>query len=150
MLFRASTELARVAFAMIPPEFGGFTLSLAAGENILDSDSDDEFYDIALSFEGTIGSVEVEAGIGYQERQRPGSEDREDTFGSVGIKLASGLNFALSAGDRNTTGDFIYFKVGYEADWLSVGSTAVSLDIYNGSGTVSDGDDAESWGLAVV
>ncbi len=132
------------------PAFSGFTASFAVGENILDDESDDEFYDIAVSYEGSIGSTEVEAGIGYQVRERPGSEDREDTFGSVGVKLPSGLNFAFAAGDRNTAGNYVYAKVGYEADWLNVGSTAVSLDYFSASDSVSNGDDADAFGVAIV
>ena len=132
------------------PEFNGFKLSLAAGENILSDNTDDEFYDIAFSYEGELGVTDVSAGIGYSVRERPGSEDREDTFGSVAVMLPSGLNFAFSAGDRNTAGDYVYAKVGYEADWLEFGSTALSLDYFNGSDAVTDGDDAESFGIALV
>ena len=132
------------------PSFNGFTVSLAAGENILSDDNDDEFYDIALSYEGAIGTTEVETGIGYQVRERPGSEDREDTFGSVGVKLASGLNFSFAAGERNTAGNYIYAKVGYEADWLPVGSTALSLDYFDASDSVSNGDESEAYGIAIV
>ncbi|WP_315898813.1 porin [Tateyamaria omphalii] len=132
------------------PEFNGFTLSIAAGENLVRENNDDEFYDIAFSYEGDIGTTEVSAGIGYAVRERPGSEDREDTFGSVAVKLQSGLNFAFSTGDRNTGGDYIYAKVGYETDWFDVGSTALSLDYFSGSDAVSDGDDAESFGIGVV
>jgi len=132
------------------PSFNGFTVSLAAGENILDDESEDEFYDIALSYEGAIGTTEIETGIGYQVRERPGSEDREDTFGSIGVKLASGFNFSFAAGDRNTAGNYVYAKVGYEADWLTVGSTAVSLDYFDGSDAVTNGDASESYGIALV
>lgn len=132
------------------PEFNGFTLSIAAGENILSDNNDDEFYDIAFSYEGDIGPTQVSAGVGYSVRERPGSEDREDTFGSVAVMLQNGLNFALSAGDRNTAGNYVYAKVGYETDWFDVGSTALSLDYFSGSDAVSNGDDAESFGIAVV
>ncbi len=132
------------------PEFNGFTLSLAAGENILTDDNDDEFYDIAFSYEGDIGATEFSAGIGYSVRERPGSDDREDTFGSIAVELPSGFNFSFSAGDRNTAGNYVYAKVGYQAEWLDVGSTALSLDYFAGSDAVSDGDDADSFGIAVV
>ncbi|MEL7259895.1 MAG: porin [Pseudomonadota bacterium] len=136
------------------PSFNGFQLRIAAGENILADDdtsaSDDEFYDIALAYEGEIGTTEIEAGIGYQERQRPGSDDREDVFGSVGVKLGNGVSFTLATGDRNTAGTYVYGKVGYEADWIPVGSTAISLDYYIGDDAVTAGDEADSWGIAIV
>lgn len=132
------------------PDFNGFTVSVAAGENILSENNDDEFYDIALKYEGEFGGTEVEAGLGYQVRERPGSQDREDTFGSVGVKLPSGLNFSLAAGERNTSGSYVYVKAGYAADWLSVGETALSIDFFSGQDMVSDGDESESIGIAVV
>ena len=132
------------------PEFSGFTLSIAAGENILSEDNDDEFYDIALKYERDYGGTEVEAGLGYQVRERPGSQDREDTFASVGVRLQSGWNFTVATGDRNTAGSYVYTKVGYAADWFSFGETALAIDYYSGSDNVSDGDDAESIGIAIV
>lgn len=132
------------------PEFNGFTLSIAYGENILSEGNDDEFYDIGLGYEAEIGTTEIEAGLGYQVRERPGSEDREDVFGSVSVKLQSGVSLTFATGDRDTAGTYFYGKIGYEADWLAVGSTAVSLDYYSGSDMVSDGDSSDSFGIALV
>ena len=132
------------------PDFNGFIFSIAYGENILTEDNDDEFYDIGLGYEAELGGTQVKAGLGYQVRERPGSEDREDVFGSVSVKLQSGVSLTFATGDRDTAGTYLYGKIGYEADWLSVGSTAISLDYYSGSDAVSDGDSSDSFGIALV
>lgn len=132
------------------PDFSGFVVSVAYGENILTEGSEDEFMDIGLGYESEIGGTEIEAGLGYQVRERPGSSDREDVFGSVSVKLQSGVSFTFAAGDRDTAGNYVFAKVGYEADWWSVGSTAVSFDIYSASDSVSDGDSSDSFGVALV
>lgn len=133
------------------PAFNGFTLGIAYGQDILSDDNDDDFYDIALGYEAELdGGIELEAGLGYQVRERDGSEDREDTFGSVSILLPSGFNATFAAGDRNTAGSYYYGKVGYIAKFLSVGTTAISLDYYSGSDAVSADDEADSIGLAIV
>lgn len=132
------------------PTFSGFTLSLAYGENILSSGNDDRFTDVALGYKGEVGGNTVEAGIGYQERKRPGSADREDVFGSITVRFPSGVSLTASVGDRSTAGNYVYAKVGYEADWLDVGATALSLDYYSGSDMVTPGDSSDSIGIALA
>lgn len=133
------------------PEIGGVTLRIAYGQDILDSDSSDEFYDIGIAYEGELDNgVEVEAGLGYQVRQRPGSRDREDLFGAVSLLFPSGFNMTLGVGERNTAGSYVYAKLGYVREFFDVGDTALSVDFYSGSGTDTEGDTAESFGLAIV
>lgn len=132
------------------PEFAGFTFRIAYGEDILTSGNDDEFWDVGIGYEADLNGTQLEAGLGYQVRMRPGAEDREDTFGSISVLLQSGLNFTFAAGDRNTGGDYVYGKVGYLADLLPVGETAISLDYYSGGDFVTAGDESDSWGIGIV
>lgn len=133
------------------PEFAGFTLGVAYGEDILSEGDIDTFYDIGLGYETEFeNGVEMEAGLGYQVRQRAGSNDREDTFVSVSAAFPSGINVTIATGDRNTGGRYNYGKLGYVRDIFSVGATALSVDFYSGSDTDSDGDKADSIGLAIV
>jgi hypothetical protein len=133
------------------PEFSGFTFSIAYGQDILSEGNDDDFYDIGLGYENEFANgIEMEAGLGYQVRERDGAQDREDTFASISFLLPSGVNATFAAGDRNTSGNYSYIKLGYTFDVLAVGSTAVSVDFYSGSDNVTNGDEAEAWGLAIV
>ena len=133
------------------PTFNGFTLGIAYGEDILTEGNDDEFYDIGLGYETEFANgIEMEAGLGYQVRERDGSEDREDTFGSVTFLLPSGFNATLTAGERNTAGSYYYIKLGYIFDALPVGETAVAVDFYSGSDSVTSGDEAEAYGFGIV
>ncbi len=128
------------------PSFSGFTVSVSAGEEILASGSDDEFYDIALRYAGEFGAIRMESGLGFS-RKDSGSTETDDTFGSVAVLHDSGFNGALAAGSRDSSGDYVYAKVGYQADWFPVGRTAVSFDIYDGSDFVSSGSDSQVLGL---
>ena len=128
------------------PSFSGFTVSVAAGEEILASGSDDNFYDIALRYAGEFGGGEVAGGLGFS-RKDSGGTDTDDTFGSVAVLLDSGFNFAFAAGSRDSGGDYLYGKAGYQADWLAVGRTAVSIDIYDGSDFVTAGSDTQVLGV---
>lgn len=113
------------------PDFAGFSVSAAWGQEILDKDSDDEYWDAALRYKGGFGLFSLSAALAYQSRMRPGAEDRNDTFFSGSIEHASGANFTLGLGERNTAGTYVYTKLGYKADWLPVGTTAVSVDYYH-------------------
>lgn len=133
------------------PEFNGFIFSVAYGQDILTEGNDDDFYDVGLGYKDELGNgVEMEAGLGYQVRERDGSEDQEDTFGSITFKLPSGFNATFAAGERNTAGDYYYIKVGYVANFLEVGETSFGIDYYSSSDMVSNGDDADVWGIGVV
>ena len=133
------------------PTFAGFTVGVAYGEDILTSGNDDEFWDVALGYETELANgTQIEAGLGYQVRQRSGSQDREDTFGSFTVLLPSGFNVSVAAGDRNTGGNYYYGKIGYIARVLPFGDTAMSIDYYSGSDFETVGDSSDSWGIGIV
>ncbi|MAC81226.1 MAG: porin [Rhodobacteraceae bacterium] len=113
------------------PDLAGFTVSAAWGQEILDKDSDDEFWDAALRYRGEFGNVLLDAAVGYQSRMRPGAEDRNDTFASASLYHLSGVSLTLGVGERNTAGTYVYTKLGYKRDWLPIGDTAVSIDYYS-------------------
>lgn len=135
------------------PDFNGFTLRAAYGRNILDSDNGDDYWDVAMAYENDLASgTKLTAGVGYMYRDRedPNAEDIKDTFVSGSVLLTSGFNFTLAAGDRNGAGAYYYGSAGYNADWVSWGGTAVTIDYYNGDDMVTEGDSAESWGVQMV
>jgi hypothetical protein len=130
------------------PEYAGFTLSLAAGTDVLNENNSDDYYDIALRYGTELGSAKLEAGIGFSRRDRNGV-DRDDTSGSVAILLDNGLNFAVAAGSREGSGDYAYGKIGYNANFIEAGQTSFGIDYYQGDDFASAGTEANSWGVAV-
>ncbi|MCV6585317.1 MAG: porin [Marinibacterium sp.] len=146
------------------PSFNGFTVGASYGKNILSSSDDDTYYDIGANFERDFGSTEFGAGIAYQWRDRDDdSKDDVETFIASGaVLLQSGLNFALSYGNEKDGGSYVYGKVGFKGDWLTVGSTAIALDYYSGDdlglGSAVIGgversatsSDSSAWGIGVV
>lgn len=130
------------------PSFNGFTVSVAAGTDILSEDNDDEFYDAALRFQRDFGSSEIAAGVGFSRRDSDGV-DRDDTFGSVAMRFDNGFNFAAAAGSREDSGDYTYFLAGYEVDIWSVGRTSFAVDYYAGRDFGLDGRDSDVIGIGI-
>ncbi len=132
------------------PDFSGFTVSAAYGEEVLDSANDTSYYDIAVRYALGNETVEFGAALGY------GLEDDDDTVeqliasGSL-THLPTGLNLTLAAGDRRGDGgSYGYAKLGWNGDLLSQGGTAVSVDYYDGSDFVTSGSDSTAWGVQAV
>lgn len=115
------------------PTFGGgFTVALAYGEEVLASNNNDKYTDIALKYANTFGDYKVKGAVGFSRRDRNGT-NQDDTIGSVSVLHTSGVSFGLAAGSRKDGGDYAYGKVGYQGKWLSVGKTALSIDYFDGS-----------------
>ena len=76
--------------------------------------------------------------------------DRDDTIGSISMLHESGINATLALGDREGAGDYRYGKLGYIGNWFSAGTTALSVDYYDGADTISVGSSSESLGIGVV
>lgn len=131
------------------PTFAGFTLSAAWGQEILADNNDDEFYDVALRYAGEFGAIRIAGGVGYTNRDSNGV-DTSDTMGSISILHDSGFNVTVAAGDRDDGGNYGYGKLGYIGNWFPVGSTALSVDYYDGSDFVSQGSSASSVGFGAV
>ena len=52
------------------PEFSGFILSAAYGEEILDRDNDNKFADVALKYSADITDFKIQAAVGYSHTDR--------------------------------------------------------------------------------
>lgn len=130
------------------PSFSGFSVSVAAGTDVLTPGNSDKYYDIALKYAGEFDGTKVNGGIGFSRRDS-GGVDRDDTFGSVAVKFRSGLNFALAAGSRENSGDYTYVLAGYETQLLSVGMTSFAVDFYNGNDFGLAGRESKSIGLGI-
>ncbi len=131
------------------PSFNGFSVALAYGNEILATASNDTYYDIALRYSGDIGGARVKGALGWNRRDRLGVY-QDDTVASVSMLLPSGLNVTLAGGNRNGGGSYGYGKLGWIGNWFSVGSTAVSVDYYEGNDQTVAGSKSTSVGVGAV
>lgn len=133
------------------PSFSGFTISGSYGKEILKSGVDDVFYDVALRYANEFDGTQVSGAIAWGRKDPAnGGSNIDNTFGSIGILLQSGLNFTLGAGQQTDSGRYGYGKIGYIGNWWSVGQTAIALDYYGGSDFNVSGSSSSTWGLGVV
>lgn len=130
------------------PDFSGFTLSASAGEEVLSEGNDDEFYDLGLRYARDYGDIKVDGRLGYAWIS--GGDER--AIGSLAVlHTPTGLNAAISGGQQSGDNeDFVYVKLGYIQNWLPFGSTAISLDVYEGNDFAIAGSESASVGLGVV
>ena len=132
------------------PEFSGFTVSIAAGDDVIVS-SEKTYYDIAARYSGELGDIKVGGALGYNVTEETGKDDVENVMGSVAIlHKPSGINGALSVGSVIDGGDYYYLKAGWIGDLIAVGSTAFAVEYFDSSDIgVTDGG-GTSWGLMAV
>jgi hypothetical protein len=132
------------------PEFSGFTLSIAGGEDVI-VDSDKTYYDIAARYSGKFGDVKVGGGLGYNLTEETGKDDVENLTGSVAIlHEPSGLNGAFSIGSVTDGGEYFYLKAGWIGDLVASGSTALAVEYFDSNEIgITDGG-GTSWGLMAV
>lgn len=132
------------------PDFNGFTLSVAYGEEILAQNADLETRNIALRYDRTIGDYRMKGAIGYSKFDLGLGVERHDTAGSFSVLHASGVNVTVAAGDRRESGNYAYAKLGYIGNWLAAGSTALAIDFYDGSDLTSPGSKSRSVGIGAT
>ncbi|MEE4187078.1 MAG: porin [Roseobacter sp.] len=131
------------------PSWNGLVFSVSGGEEVIDQDNEDEFYDLAGKYTADYGDVKIDSRLGYSWVS--GGNGR--LLGSIaGLHEPTGLSLALSAAEEQDDSDaaFYYVKLGYQQDWFAAGKTAVSIDYYDGSDFEVDGSDSSSMGIAVV
>jgi len=132
------------------PEFNGFTVSAAFGEQILAQNVDFESRDIALRYANEVGDFRLKGAIGYAKIELAAGVEREDTIGSFSALHSSGFNVTVATGKRTSAGSYGYGKLGYQAQWFGVGKTAFSIDYYRGSDRTSAGSKSTSYGIGAV
>ncbi len=133
------------------PSFAGFTLSASWGTDILSSGSDLEATAIALRYAGEHGDFKVSGALGYTDvKPGGGRADYDDTIGSISVLHASGVSLTLASGDRSTTGDYAYAKLGYQGNWFPVGKTALSVDYYQGDDRTVAGSESVAMGFGAL
>ncbi|TDE40299.1 porin [Antarcticimicrobium sediminis] len=128
----------------------GFTLSTSYGTNILTEGNDDEAYDVTVRYQNQFGDYNFDSALGVIWTDKATGADTRDISTSFSVMHSSGLNGAISYGDRDTGGNYGYIKLGYTANLFAIGSTAVSVDYYTGDDLVSVGSESESFGIGLV
>ena len=130
------------------PTWNGLVFSVSGGEEILADDDDNEYYDLGAKYVADYGDLKVDGRLGYSWISG-GEELLTGSFAT--LHAPTGLSLALSAGaQQEGNDDYVYAKLGWQQDWLSYGTTALSIDINEGNNYAIDGSDASSVGLAVV
>ncbi|MEJ6401435.1 porin [Yoonia sp. 2307UL14-13] len=134
------------------PSFGG--LSFAASVGADSEDADETFYDIAANYKGRFGSLQVAGAVAYAN-QTVADAEQEIVNGSFSALHDSGFSLTLAGGVQETEGvsddvTFGYVKAGYQADWTSLGTTALAVDYAVNEHVLGLDDESTSYGLLAV
>jgi hypothetical protein len=134
------------------PDYSGFTVAVAYGENILDSSDEKAYYDAAVRWSGETGDYEISAAFGYAWTEAPGNGGtaRRAAGSATVAHRPTGLNLTLAGGNEIDGGSYIYGKAGWAADLVTVGGTAFAIDYYAGSDFATEGSSSDTVGLYAV
>jgi len=132
------------------PSFHGLTFAAAYGVEVLKSDDDADYYDLAMLYTGEAGDLKMEGALGYAWEDNKGEMSKSYAGSFSAVHVQTGLNGTVVAGADPDDGNYIYGKLGWIGNFLSAGYTAFSADYYNGSDFMTDGSDSDSWGVQAV
>lgn len=132
------------------PSLNGVSLSVSYGEEVLNEDVDLTSTDFGLSYAGQVGSVTMVGGLAYSRTDRSALGLTHDIIGSFSLLHETGFNVTVAAGNRDDAGQYVYGKLGYKGELLSVGSTAMAIDYRSGKDTTEEDAHSNSFGLSVV
>lgn len=133
------------------PRYRGFVLSVSAGEQLLSDISQTKDSDITLRYDLETDRFRLQAAGGYTWIDRQTLSNNRTGIGSFSIEhKPTGLSFTMSAGTRDTAGNYRYFKLGYKAGHTRVGPFSVSLDYYGANNMVSAGSRSASYGFGLL
>jgi hypothetical protein len=133
------------------PVFNGVMLSASYGQNVLVTEDENDYYEVAARWTGDLGELAVRSAIGYLWIDDPAGDTTERLSGSVSVlHQRTGLNFALSTGTENGGPNYYWVRAGWQTDTLAAGTTSLSIDYYDGSDFLSDGAKTENWGIYAV
>lgn len=133
------------------PSFAGFTIGVGYGQEVLRSNDDNDYADVALRYSGGTETVDVKGGIGYNRIKKPTGPDDSFTSGSIAARHnPSGVNGAFAAGQNKAKEGYYYLQIGIVRRWMSVGETNIALDYYDGNDFRASGSSSKSTGFTVV
>lgn len=130
------------------PSFAGLTL----GGSAVSGDA----YDAAVKYSRAYGETKVGAAIAWAKPADANQSVEHQYSGSMSVLLGIGLNATIAGGlremrdDDREDGSFWYGKLGYRADFFSLGKTSFSVDYGENADISADDDEAASWSFAAV
>jgi hypothetical protein len=133
------------------PDLSGVVFSAAYGQDVLAEDDDADYYDAALRYILADEIIEFEAAVGYAWKTDDGTTTRQAMASGSLTHNPTGLTVTVATGESiDGGGQYGYGKIGWIGDWMSAGSTALSVDYYGGSDFETDGSTSSSWGVQAV
>lgn len=140
------------------PEFGGFSVGVSYGKNILATQApDNTFSDIALRYENEFANgMLVRGAVAYQNLDRPNAENTTSVVASGAVLFQNGISFAAGYGSQDdkragrSDPDWAYGQIAYDRDYFGIGITSVGVDYYKGSDFNTVGSSSESWGIGIL
>ena len=130
------------------PKFAGFQVTTSHGN--------EDAWDVALRYGGTLGGVKIKAAVAYADQST--INGRETINGAVSVLLPFGLSLTVGAADRDEdrfngvvdAEEWRYGKVGYKFNALEMGQTRLFMDWSYNKDVRATGDEATTWGFGVV
>ena len=107
--------------------------------------------DITLRYNLETEKFQVAAAGGYTWVDRQTLSNNRTAIGSVSVvHKPTGISFTMSAGTRDTAGNYRYFKLGYKYGHSRIGPFSVSVDYYAANNMASPGSRSESYGFGLL
>jgi len=130
------------------PKFAGFQVTTSHGN--------EDAWDVALRYGGSLGGVKIKAAIAYADQST--INGRETVNGSISALLPFGLSLTIGAADRDEDRfkgvvdkeEWRYGKIGYKFKALEMGQTRLFADWSYNEDVRATGDEATTWGFGVV
>jgi hypothetical protein len=131
------------------PEFRGFTASASYGFKTFAATVDDPSGDVAIRYNHTGPNYQFEAAAAFAII----GTDSNQFSASASVLLDSGINVTAATSslrDPDRVSSYFYAKLGYIANWLPTGYTALSADVHSGRNFVMNGSRSTSFGIQAV
>lgn len=133
-------------------QFGTFNVAMSFGVEVSDRNLvvNDALADVGVFYRKPLGAFDIKASGGFSIAEVNGNQAPQSA-GSVSLRhTPSGWSTTLAGGKRDGGGNYLYSKIGLKRRWSDWGDTSVSLDYYQGYGTVSATSRSESFGIGIV
>ncbi|SHK12374.1 hypothetical protein SAMN05444000_11975 [Shimia gijangensis] len=134
------------------PEFAGFSIGGAYGQEVLTSGVNDTYYDVALRYGRAFGQFEVKGAVGTAYTDVAGGSTLQESAGSISLRdHQTGLDITFAGGQNNSAGgDYVWIKAGWRGQFLAVGDTRFVAEVFRGSDYLSMGSASDMWGLSLI
>ncbi|MEM9107541.1 MAG: hypothetical protein AAGC96_17990, partial [Pseudomonadota bacterium] len=131
------------------PKWNGLRISTAIGKTLVPNERDDLGWDVALRHSGTVADIKFASAIAFS---RNFDGDRQVISGSASaLHEPSGISATVAAGwtksEDSPDKHYLYGKLGYQAKWFEIGTTAFSVDAYRGYAINITDDSSVSYGF---